>query len=84
MSFLNDTLAVIYYFHDLNSLVMSKFTKKDAAKATGVTIKEVSRTWHQAKDDAQKSGELPERAANKASKAYTNSSSSSKKGGGKK
>lgn len=44
------------------------YDKKDAAADTGVSTKEVSRAWHDARDDAQKAGELPERAANKAAK----------------
>ncbi|CAE7270685.1 unnamed protein product [Symbiodinium microadriaticum] len=46
-----------------------QYTKKDAAKDTGVSLKEVSKAWHQARDDAQKAGELPERAARKAAQA---------------
>lgn len=34
---------------------MSSFTKKDAAKGTKSNTKEVSRAWHQAREDAQKS-----------------------------
>ena len=47
----------------------SKYTVTDAAKETGVSSKEASSAWHQAREDAQKSGELPERAANKESKS---------------
>lgn len=43
-----------------------KYTKQDAAKDTDAGGKETARAWHQARDDAEKSGELPERAANKA------------------
>ena len=43
----------------------TKYTVTDAAKDTGVSSREASSTWHQAKDDAQKAGELPERAAHK-------------------
>lgn len=32
----------------------SKYTKKDAAKDTGSSVKEVSKTWHQARNDAAK------------------------------
>ncbi len=59
---------------------MAKYTEKDAAKDTDVSIKEAHETWHQAREDAQKSGELPEREANKAAKADRDSSSSSDSG----
>jgi hypothetical protein len=62
---------------------MSTYTPKDAAKDTDSTIKEVRETWHQAREDAQNSGELPERAANKAAKEERDSSSSSDSGSGK-
>lgn len=61
---------------------MSKYTEHDAAKDTGASLKEVAETWHQARDDAQKAGELPEREANKASKESSSSSSSSSSDGG--
>jgi len=35
---------------------MSQYTKKDAGKDTGSTVKEVSRAWHEAKNDAAKEG----------------------------
>lgn len=35
---------------------MTDYTKKDAAKDTGSTPKEVSGAWHKAKDDAAKEG----------------------------
>lgn len=54
--------------------IMSKYTKKDAAKDTDVSISEVSRAWHAARDDAMKAGELPERAANKAAKSDSSKS----------
>lgn len=47
---------------------MSRYTKKDAARDTGCSVKEASRAWHEARRDMQKSGELPERARNKRSK----------------
>lgn len=47
---------------------MDKYTKEDAAKDTGTSTSKVSEAWHDARDHAQKSGELPERAANKAVK----------------
>ena len=34
---------------------MSAFSKKDAAKETNSSRKEVTRAWHQAREDAQKS-----------------------------
>mmetsp|Transcript_39195 Transcript_39195/g.73078 ORF Transcript_39195/g.73078 Transcript_39195/m.73078 type:complete len:143 (-) Transcript_39195:102-530(-) len=46
-----------------------KYTKKDAARDTRVSVKEVSKAWHQARVDAQKSGLLPERKARKAAQA---------------
>ncbi len=44
---------------------MSAYNEKDAAKDTDSSSKEVSEAWHQAREDAQKSGELPERAEHK-------------------
>ena len=32
-----------------------KYTKKDAAKGTKTSTKQVSKAWHQARSDAQKS-----------------------------
>ncbi len=49
----------------------TKYTVTDAAKETEVSSREASSTWHQARKDAQESGELPERAANKAAKVNT-------------
>jgi hypothetical protein len=37
----------------------------DAAKDTDVSKREVEEAWHQAREDAMNSGELPERKANK-------------------
>jgi len=34
----------------------NKYTEKDAAKETKVSIKEVKRAWHQARNDAAKEG----------------------------
>lgn len=48
---------------------MSGYNGKDAARDTNATRKEVSRAWHDARDHAQKAGELPERAANKQKQA---------------
>lgn len=39
----------------------SGYDEKDAAKDTGSSTSEVSRTWHQARDDAASSGHLSER-----------------------
>lgn len=50
---------------------MSQYTEKDAAEDTNSSVKEVSEAWHDAREDAQKSGELPEREANKNS-SYEN------------
>lgn len=47
----------------------TKYTVTDAAKETGTSSREASGAWHQARDDAQKAGELPERAVNKESKS---------------
>lgn len=44
---------------------MSKYTEKDAGKDTNSSQKEVRKAWHDAREDAQKSGKLPEREANK-------------------
>ena len=38
---------------------MGKYTEKDARRDTGVGRKEVSHAWHQARQDARKSGEIP-------------------------
>jgi len=43
------------------------YGKEDAAKETGVSGKELGRTWHQAREDAASSGHLPERNDNKVS-----------------
>ncbi|MBU4224023.1 hypothetical protein KJ934_02280 [Patescibacteria group bacterium] len=44
---------------------MSKYSKEDAARDTGVSTKEVSKTWHEARNDASRNGFLSERNANK-------------------
>jgi hypothetical protein len=59
---------------------MGGYSKKDAARDTGSSPKDVSRAWHDAKDAAQKSGQLPERAASKAQQSGSGKSG----GGGKK
>ena len=41
------------------------YDKRDAARDTDVSEREVERTWHEARDDAQRSGRLPEREENK-------------------
>lgn len=41
------------------------YDKKDAARDTDSTIKDVAHAWHTARDDAQKAGDLPERADSK-------------------
>ncbi len=45
------------------------YDKTDAAKDTGTSTSKVSEAWHDAREAAQKSGELPERAANKEAKS---------------
>lgn len=47
---------------------MSGYSKKDAAKDTKASGSQVSKAWHDAREAAQKSGQLPERAANKEKK----------------
>ena len=42
---------------------MSWYTKKDAAKDTKVSVKEASKTWHQAREDARKSGEISKKSS---------------------
>lgn len=44
---------------------MSGYDKKDAAKDTDTSTSKVSEAWHDARDDAQKADQLPEREANK-------------------
>jgi len=41
------------------------YDKKDAAKDTKSSVKEVGKAWHQARDDAASSGQLDERNNNK-------------------
>ncbi len=41
------------------------YTPSDAAQDTGVSEKEVREAWHQAREDAQRAGELPERKVRK-------------------
>jgi len=43
--------------------VAPKYSEKDAAKDTGTNVKDVRKTWHQAREDARKSGELNDRPA---------------------
>jgi len=42
-----------------------KYTEKDAAKDTGAGGKEVARTWHQARDDANEDRSMLDRAISK-------------------
>jgi hypothetical protein len=44
---------------------MTGYDKEDAAKDTDTSTSKVSEAWHDARDDAQKAGELSEREANK-------------------
>lgn len=46
-------------------MAKSKYTLKDAAKDTGVSTKEASKAWHDAREHAQKAGELNERKITK-------------------
>jgi len=55
---------------------MSGYGKNDAAKDTGSSSSQVSKAWHEARERAQKDGELPERATHKAQKSSSSSSSS--------
>ena len=50
---------------DDNETKGGKLDKEDAAEETYSSTREVSEAWHQARDDAQEDGDLPEREANK-------------------
>lgn len=50
--------------HERRWVQMTRYTEKDAAKDTGVSIKEVNETWHQARDDARESKEIPSKPDN--------------------
>ncbi len=50
---------------------MSGYGKNDAAKDTGSSCKEVSQSWHQARDDAASEGSLQERNYDKVSDSTT-------------
>ncbi len=50
---------------------MSEYNKNDAAKDTKTTESEVSSAWHDARNDAVKSGDLEERNINKVSDSET-------------
>jgi hypothetical protein len=43
----------------------NKYTEKEAAKETDSSGKDTSRAWHQARENAQKDGQLPEREEHK-------------------
>ena len=45
-----------------------KYTREDAAKDTNVDVKEVDRVWHEAREDARASGELPKKEEKKEEK----------------
>ncbi|MEK7603646.1 MAG: hypothetical protein AAB461_00820 [Patescibacteria group bacterium] len=45
----------------------NNWDKKDTAERDGVSVKEVSNAWHQAREDAASSRELEERNENKVS-----------------
>lgn len=42
-----------------------KYDEKDVAKETGVSVKEASGAWHQAREDARESGEIPKKEDDK-------------------
>jgi len=46
---------------------MGSYNKKDAARDTSSSSKDVSKAWHQARDDAASDGFLNERNDNKTS-----------------
>lgn len=58
---------------------MGGYSKKDAARDTNASAKDVSRAWHDAREAAQQSGQLPERAANKAAQQSKTSGNSKSK-----
>lgn len=47
----------------------NNYEEKDAQKETHSSREETKDAWHTAREDAQRSGELPERAANKEEKS---------------
>lgn len=51
------------FFHE--RYVVAKYTKEDAARDTGSSTSEVSKSWHKARDDAASSGHLTERNESK-------------------
>jgi hypothetical protein len=59
---------------------MSQYTKKDAAKDTESTVKQVSEAWHKAKDDAATEGGwgVPENRHEKGGKKTENTGNSGK------
>lgn len=57
------------------------YSKKDAAKDTDTSAKEVSKTWHQAKDDAGES--LPERQETKIQEGHEKLVDDANQGGNK-
>jgi hypothetical protein len=54
------------------SLCAGQFTIKDLMKLLGVGRKEAGQTWHQAREDARASGEVPDRPATSAGRRATN------------
>ncbi len=48
----------------------TQVTEKSVARDTGQSVKSVRETWHQARSDAQASGELSERQSNKVGQAH--------------
>ncbi len=59
----------------------TEYSKSDAGRDTDSSAKEVSSAWHDAREDAQRSGELPERAVNKVDKERGSSESDSNSSG---
>lgn len=56
----------------------TSYDKKDAAKDTNTTPKEVSKAWHQARDDAAREGKwgVPENRHEKSDSSSSSNSSS--------
>ena len=51
----------------MSVLAKSKYTEKDAARDTGAGGKDTARAWHQAREDARESGEIPKKDTEKES-----------------
>lgn len=48
---------------------MGKWTEKDTARETGESEKRVNETWHQAREDARESGEIPHKESKDSDKS---------------